>query len=236
MASSERPSISAVPEENGEKSQALKKIESRRRSSRGRRSSIKVVVEGSSPATIVAPLSDSILNNKAVDQETQLIQRRDNVLSYRAHLQFEKEEWNERYERQKLLLQLTSRDSERPLECRNSRRLSIVDSTPVRSTVNRVLRTFHNLTRSLSDEENTVDKLQREVEAMEKSIESLKSKEEKLVALLTAEPRSELLAQKNWWEELKNKLPRRRELVEKRLAQLKSLDPFLEENLTIDMA
>ncbi|KAJ1368270.1 hypothetical protein KIN20_029366 [Parelaphostrongylus tenuis] len=132
----------------------ISKIESRRRLSRGRRSSIKVVVDGSSPATIVAPLSDSILNNKAVDQETQLIQRRNNVLSYRAHLEFEKEEWDERYERQKLLLQLSSR-----LLCALDITLTNLYRNPRRKS--------------------------------------------------WLEPRSELLAQKNWWEDLKNKLLRR---------------------------
>lgn len=234
MSSNERPSVSTVPAQGGE-SHTLNKVEKRHRSSRGRRSSIKVAVEGSSPVTIVAPLPDSILNNTAVDQETQLIQRRDCIVSYIARLQFEKEEWKERYEKQKLLMQLAKRDSGRPFERGNRIRLSIIDSMPVRSTVNRVLRTFHDLTGSLPDQD-AVDKLQREAETMEDSIGILKSKAEKFTAFLNAEPRSELISQKKWWEDLKSKLLRRRKLLEERLAYLESLESVPEENSFVDIA
>lgn len=225
------PSASTVPGQRG--SHVPKEEEKRRRMSRGRRSLVQMGLERPSPTTTIAHLSHSILRNTAIDRVALLTKRRDNIVSYIARLKLEKEDWEERMNRQRLLLMEAERDSGRPLECLNMRRRSTIDSTPTPQYIlNRTLRSFYKQCEGHSDQKY-LDRLLGEVEAMKNSIKVSKSKAQAYISILNAEPRSEFLAHKKWWEELRDKQDRRIQLLKKKLANLECREVSLEENSII---
>ncbi|KJH53227.1 hypothetical protein DICVIV_00538 [Dictyocaulus viviparus] len=219
-----------VPEVNIERKSKNEK--EHRRSIRGRRSLIKVAVEGSSPAVIVAPLSDSIVKNTAVDKVTQLTQKRDKIVWYIRHLQSEKEEWLERFERQKLFLDRAERAAGCALECKRAIRKPTDTSgrddsmQKPRYILNRVLRSFKKYIEKLPDRK-TVDELHMETAALERNIASLRTRSTQLRKLLSAEPREELHVHKKWWEDLKNKEARRIQRVTEKLAYLECRESLI---------
>ncbi|KHJ83222.1 hypothetical protein OESDEN_17081 [Oesophagostomum dentatum] len=74
---------------------------SRRRSIRGRRSSIKIVTDGSSPAFIAAPLSESVITNEKINPIIQLEKKRDSIIAYKAVLNDEIQVWKNKTDRRK---------------------------------------------------------------------------------------------------------------------------------------
>ncbi|KAK6061509.1 hypothetical protein COOONC_00814, partial [Cooperia oncophora] len=199
----------------------------RRRSVRGRRSLIRVAVEGSSPVVVAAPLSDSIMQNTAVDKVTQLTQRIEQVRAYMDHLRSQKEEWEQLLERQHMKNQHAASKVDRPYERKPSARVPIEDlghteaMQKPRHVLNRVLRAFNKRNEDIQSQRD-VNKLQEECDSISSSIDTLKARTENLVALLYAEPKEKLLERKTWLEDLKSKEARRRRVLEEKLARLEA--------------
>ncbi|XGW19451.1 hypothetical protein V3C99_003362, partial [Haemonchus contortus] len=215
-------------------SEAGKGEKTRRRSVRGRRSSIRVEVEGSSPVVVAAPLSESIMQNTVVDKVALLAQRKDQIIGYTERLRSEKEEWNQLLERQRMKTQHEESKVDRAIERKSSARVPIENLgqnesiQKPRYALNRVLRAFNKQNEGFQNQK-AVDELRAECESVSSSIDVLKAKTKACIALLNAEPKEELLARKKWLEDLISREASRMRWVEERLARLEVQESYFNE-------
>ncbi|KAK6022526.1 hypothetical protein OSTOST_11775, partial [Ostertagia ostertagi] len=211
---------------------------SRRRSVRGRRSLIRVAVDGSSPVVVAAPLSDSIMKNTAVDKVTQLVQRKNQTLAYIEHLRSQKEEWEQLLERQRMKNHHAASKVDAPCDRKPSARVPVENLGQIetmqkpRHVLNRVLRAFNKRNEDLQNQK-VVDELKAECDATSSSIITLKARTEALIALLNAEPKEELLARKTWLEDLRSREDRRFHWLEERMARLEARKAFFNETRSV---
>ncbi|ETN75098.1 hypothetical protein RB195_006675 [Necator americanus] len=209
-----------------------------RRSLRGRRSSIKVVAEGSSPGVVVAPLSESILSNARINPTTQLINKRDTIAAYIGHLQAEKNDWENRIESRKQLWQRAKRIADRGLERRRMERIPVNELGRVdgmqkpRYTLNRIVRAFNKQNEDLYEQKSMNELLSRRT-VLKDSLKEAKVKATSLNNLLKAESKTELQSLMQWWGNLKKTEEMRITRIQAKLARLEAQEATLNQTFCI---
>ncbi|CAJ0592624.1 unnamed protein product [Cylicocyclus nassatus] len=193
---------------------------SSRRTSRGRRSSIKFTVDGSSPATIVAPLSDSIVQQKEISPIVQLRKKRDDLLAYIERLKAESDEWDRKLNRYSQLEQRAYRTTGGLERCRKeSADQNMNITSKPRYVLTRVMRTFSEKNGALQNQKLMKDLIAERTRITEKLTEA-KREQSLCLTVLKSEPRDELIAQEKWWKDLKEKEEKRLTYLHARLSRL----------------